>query len=87
MTLPQMHERGHTVLVIAHRLSTVQDADRIAAMRDGQVWEMGSHDELVAMEGGLYAKLVMKQLARAKASTTSLNSMLKAGESRPGKEG
>jgi len=69
-----MHERGHTVLVIAHRLSTVQDADRILTMQEGRVAEAGSHEELVRL-GGVYAKLVMKQLSRAQASSASLAAM------------
>jgi ATP-binding cassette subfamily B protein len=45
---------GRTALVIAHRLSTVRSADRIAVLDDGRVVELGSHDELVAADG-LYA--------------------------------
>lgn len=48
--------KGRTSLVIAHRLSTVRDADRIYVMSEGRVVETGRHDELVAA-GGLYAKL------------------------------
>ncbi len=48
--------RGRTTLVIAHRLSTVRNADRIHVLEAGRVVEAGSHDELVA-HGGLYAAL------------------------------
>lgn len=48
---------GRTVLIVAHRLSTVQRADRIAVMHEGRVVEFGSHAELMA-EGGRYAALV-----------------------------
>lgn len=49
--------RGRTVLMIAHRLSTVRRADRILVMDRGRIVEDGSHDDLVR-QGGAYAKLV-----------------------------
>lgn len=57
--------KGRTVLVIAHRLATVRDADRILALENGRVVEMGRHDDLVA-KGGLYARLSKLQFADGK---------------------
>uniref|UniRef100_F7GX84 Mitochondrial potassium channel ATP-binding subunit n=1 Tax=Macaca mulatta TaxID=9544 RepID=F7GX84_MACMU len=51
---------GRTVLVIAHRLSTVRGAHRIIVMADGRVWEAGTHEELLK-KGGLYAELIRRQ--------------------------
>jgi ATP-binding cassette subfamily B protein len=42
---------GRSVIVVAHRLSTVQRADVIAVVADSRITEMGSHDELVALNG------------------------------------
>lgn len=51
---------GRTSIVIAHRLSTVREATRIAVLHHGELREIGSHDELLA-HGGIYAKLVKLQ--------------------------
>ncbi|XP_073139811.1 ABC transporter B family member 27 [Henckelia pumila] len=56
---------GRTVLVIAHRLSTVKSADTVAVIADGQIAESGSHDELLSMNG-IYTALVRRQLQTAK---------------------
>ncbi len=53
--------KGRTSLVIAHRLSTVRHADVIAFLHEGRIAEMGSHDELMALEGGRYRAFVQKQ--------------------------
>jgi ABC-type multidrug transport system fused ATPase/permease subunit len=53
--------KGRTVLVIAHRLSTVQSADIVAVVSDGQIVERGTHEELLS-KGGVYTALVKRQL-------------------------
>lgn len=53
--------QGRTTIVIAHRLSTVKDADMIAVVNKGKVAELGTHSELLAL-GGQYADLVRNQM-------------------------
>ena len=57
--------RGRTTITIAHRLSTVRDADQIAVLDHGRVVELGSHDELVALGGRYAALLGARELVRA----------------------
>jgi ATP-binding cassette subfamily C protein CydCD len=64
-----MHER--TTVVIAHRLSTVRDADLIVVMQDGRIVEQGQHDNLAA-SGGLYARLVTRQMSGVSRATGPL---------------
>lgn len=52
--------KARTTLVIAHRLSTVQHADRLVVMRRGRIEEIGTHDELLR-KGGLYTRLYQTQ--------------------------
>ena len=51
-----------TVFIIAHRLSTVRNADKIVVVNYGEIVETGSHDELMAKEGSIYASLYRTQL-------------------------
>jgi ATP-binding cassette subfamily B protein len=56
---------GRTTIVVAHRLSTVKNADRIAVVRHGEIAEMGSHEELMQREGGIYRTLYDAQFRGA----------------------
>jgi ATP-binding cassette subfamily B protein len=58
---------GRTSVVIAHRLSTVRDADKILVVEDGRIVEQGTHSELLAA-GGLYSELYATQFAQQAAS-------------------
>ncbi|NUN71298.1 MAG: ABC transporter ATP-binding protein, partial [Bacteroidetes bacterium] len=53
--------KGRTSIIIAHRISTVKDADRIIVLHEGKIAEQGTHDQLIAMKG-IYAGLYQKQL-------------------------
>jgi ATP-binding cassette subfamily B protein len=55
--------QGRTSFIVAHRLSTIQEADVILVMRNGQIIEQGSHEELLNKRG-FYSELYRSQFAR-----------------------
>jgi ATP-binding cassette subfamily B protein len=64
-----------TVLVIAHRLGTIREADNIIVLGDGVVAEQGTHDELMEREGGKYAEMWNMQLHSARGNKKSTESL------------
>jgi ATP-binding cassette subfamily B (MDR/TAP) protein 1 len=60
----ELASMGRTTIVVAHRISTIRNANTIVAMQSGEVKELGSHDELIGIENGLYSSLVHLQQSR-----------------------
>ena len=60
--------KGRTTLVVAHRLSTIRNVDRIYVLMDGRIAEQGSHDELLA-QNGEFARLYNMQFASQSTSS------------------
>ena len=58
-----IHERGITCIVIAHRLSTLRNATKLIVIDKGTIAEMGTHDELLQKEDGIYSKLFQAQFS------------------------
>ena len=52
---------GRTTVVVAHRLSTIRNADAIAVVQEGHIVEMGTHDELISRPDGAYSALIRLQ--------------------------
>ena len=60
--LPYLREfKDKTVVIVAHRLSTVKNADQIVVLKEGEITEKGTHDELITRQGDYY-RLVKNQL-------------------------
>jgi ATP-binding cassette subfamily B (MDR/TAP) protein 1 len=72
-----MQSKDHTIIVIAHRLSTVRNADRIAFIAHGGVKEFGSHDELMEKPHGRYKRLVESQKRGSVIDAAALKHSLK----------
>ncbi|XP_010037248.2 ABC transporter B family member 25 [Eucalyptus grandis] len=66
--------KGRTVLVIAHRLSTVKSADTVAVISDGQIVERGPHEDLLSKDG-VYTALVRRQLQGAKSEIKTIEAV------------
>jgi subfamily B ATP-binding cassette protein MsbA len=62
--------KGRTTLVVAHRLSTIEGADRIVVLKDGCIVESGKHDELLALDGE-YTSLYKTQFESEKPSESN----------------
>ncbi|KAG2338495.1 P-loop containing nucleoside triphosphate hydrolase protein [Suillus weaverae] len=71
---------GRTTITVAHRLSTIKDADRIFVMGDGLVLEQGTHGELLADENGAYARLVQAQKLRESREGQNVESTITADD-------
>ena len=56
---------GRTSFIVAHRLSTILEADKILVMKKGRILEQGRHEELLA-KGGFYAELYNSQFVKSK---------------------
>ena len=65
---------GRTIVVVAHRLSTIKGADVIAVLRNGEVVTMGRHEQLMALKDGVYASLVELRMGPERAGTGAVQS-------------
>uniref|UniRef100_A0A6N2LC84 ABC transporter domain-containing protein n=1 Tax=Salix viminalis TaxID=40686 RepID=A0A6N2LC84_SALVM len=65
---------GRTTIIISHRLSTIRNVDVIAVVQDGQVMEIGSHDELIENEFGMYASCLSTRTITSNVTTAPVSS-------------
>ena len=65
--------KDRTVFIIAHRLSTIKNADRIAVINEGELVELGTHDELMQIENGQYKSLYEMQFRRQEETLSGIN--------------
>lgn len=56
-------QKTRTTIIVAHRLSTIRHANLIAVTHKGAIVELGTHDQLMALENGMYQALVARQVA------------------------
>lgn len=68
--------RGRTTIVVAHRLSTIKNADRIAVVEGGEITEMGTHEELMQKEKGIYRTLYSLQFRQSDSEVALPSSLL-----------
>lgn len=68
--------RGRTTIVVAHRLSTIKNADRIAVIEGGEITEMGTHEELMEKESGIYRTLYSLQFRQSDSDVVLPESLL-----------
>lgn len=64
--------KAQTTIIIAHRLSTIRNADKICAISEGKIEEIGTHDELIALNG-IYADLIRLQLESKETEVNAVN--------------
>ncbi|CAG8704810.1 24374_t:CDS:10, partial [Cetraspora pellucida] len=79
--------KDRTTLVIAHRLSTIINADLILCIKDGQVFEQGTHDELIKNTEGLYYEMWQKQLRDETESKTEVTDEIEVSSTNTSQNG
>ena len=70
--------QNKTVFVIAHRLTTIKNADRIAVINEGRLVELGSHTQLMGIEGGFYRNLYDMQFKNQVSSQVLVDNKVKS---------